>query len=152
MNGISLFCRELKLKEKLSILVFRRLFSHGFLLDWQVCCFGALGFLCWMTQAAIAGYWAATAHDRNDIRDPHYVAWHSGKFAVRGLSTAFLMYLFTMVNAQAFPRQNPEMENNDFVVPFIMLGVLSTFIETLVDQYVGTIDSTIRFVLINIIR
>ena len=105
-----------------------------------------------MTQAAIAGYWAATAHDRNDIRDPHYVAWHSGKFAVRGLSTAFLMYLFTMVNAQALPRQNPEMENNDFVVPFIMLGVLSTFIETLVDQYVGAIDSTIRFVLMNTIR
>lgn len=102
-----------------------------------------------MTQAVIAGYWAATVHDRNDIRDLHYVAWHSGKFAVRGLSTAFLMYLFTMVNAQAFPRQNPDMENNDFVVPFIMLGVLSTFIETLVDQYVGAIDSTIRFVLMN---
>ncbi|XP_074622257.1 uncharacterized protein LOC141880642 [Acropora palmata] len=110
----------------------------------MVCCFGALGFLCWITQAVIAGHWAATAHDRKDIRDLDYVAWHSGKFVVRGISTAFLMYLFTMVNAQAFPQQNRDMENNDFVVPFIMLGVLSTFIETLVDQYVGAIDSTIR--------
>ena len=119
-----------------------------------MCCFGALGFLCWITQAAIAGYWAATAHDRNDIGDKWvpYVAWHSGKFAVRGVSTAFLMYLFTMVNAQAFPQQNPNMENNDFVVPFIMLAVFSTFIETLVDQYVGAVDSAIRFVLMNTVR
>ena len=111
-----------------------------------MCCFGALGFLCWITQAAIAGYWAATAHDRSDIRDLPYMAWHSGKFAVRGLSTAFLMYLFTMVNTQAFPQQNPDRESNHFVVPVIMLGVLSTFIETLVDQYVGAIDGAIRFV------
>ena len=61
------------------------------------------------------------------------------------------MYLFTMVNAQEFPQQNPGIESNYFVVPVIMLGVLSTFIETLVDQYVGAIDGAIRFVLMNTI-
>ena len=56
-----------------------------------------------------------------------------------------------MVNAQAFPRQNPGVKSNYFVVPVIMFGILSTFIETLVDQYVGAVDSAIRFVLMTTI-
>ena len=102
-------------------------------------------------HAAIAGYWAATADDRHDIKDRSYTTWDSVKFGVRGLSTAFVMYLFTMVNAQAFPQQNPGVKSNHFVVPVIMFGILSTFIETLVDQYVGAVDSAIRFVLMTTI-
>ncbi|KAK2559707.1 hypothetical protein P5673_017797 [Acropora cervicornis] len=110
----------------------------------MVCCFGAVGFLCWIMHAAIAGYWAVTADDRHDIKDRSYATWDSVKFGVRGLSTAFIMYLFTVVNAQAFLQQNPGVKSNHFVVPVIMFGILSTFIETLVDQYVGAVDSAIR--------
>ena len=45
------------------------------------------------------------------------------------------------------PLQNPDVTCNLLAVPVIMFGILSTFIETLVDQYVGAVDSTIRFVL-----
>ncbi|XP_015755156.1 PREDICTED: uncharacterized protein LOC107334699 isoform X2 [Acropora digitifera] len=110
----------------------------------MVCCFGAVGFLCWIMHAAIAGYWAVTSHYRSDIGDRALTSWDSLKFGVRGLSTAFIMYLFTKVNAQAFPQQNPDVKSNHFVVPVIMFGILSTFAETLVDQYVGAIDSAIR--------
>ena len=98
-------------------------------------------------HAAIAGYWAVTADDRLGIRYQSYMPWDSVKFGVRGLSTAFIMYLFTKVNAQALPLQNPDVTCNLLAVPVIMFGILSTFIETLVDQYVGAVDSTIRFVL-----
>ena len=112
-----------------------------------MCCFGAVGFLSWIMHAAIAGYWAVTAEYRHDITDQSYTTWDSVKFGVRGLSTAFMMYLFTKVNAQALPPQNPDVTCNLLAVPVIMFGILSTFIETLVDQYVGAVDSTIRFVL-----
>ena len=56
-----------------------------------------------------------------------------------------------MVNAQVFTQQNPDVTSNLFVVPVIMFGILSTFAETLVDQYVGAVDSTIRFVLMTTI-
>ena len=102
-------------------------------------------------HAAIAGYWAVTSHYRSDIGDRALTFWDSVKFGVRGLSTAFIMYLFTKVNAQAFPQQNPDVKSNHFVVPVIMFGILSTFAETLVDQYVGAIDSAIRFVLMTTI-
>ena len=100
-----------------------------------------------MMHAAIAGYWAVTAGYRHDITDQSYATWDSVKFGVRGVSTAFIMYLFTNVNARAFPQQNPDVKSNHFVVPVIMFGILSTFIETLVDQYVGAVDSAIRSVL-----
>ena len=145
------FTGESKVKGKLSNLIFSFFLRFGLLLDWQVCCFGAVGFLCWIMHAAIAGYWAVTAEYRHDIKNRSYATWDSVKFGVRGLSTAFIMYLFSKVNAQAFPRQNPGVKSNYFVVPVIMFGILSTFIETLVDQYVGAVDSAIRFVLMTTI-
>ena len=100
-----------------------------------------------MMHAVIAGHWAATADDRPGAKGRSYMTWDSVKFGVRGLSTVFIMYLFTMVNAQAFPQQNPDVTSNFFIVPVIMLGIISTFIETVVDQYFEAVDSTIRFVL-----
>ena len=41
-----------------------------------MCCFGAVGFLCWIMHAAIAGYWAVTADDRHDIKDRSYRRFH----------------------------------------------------------------------------
>ena len=103
---------------------------------------GAVGFICWMVKAAIVAYWAATAHDRNDVADP----WAAAKFIVRGLTTAFIMFLFMKVNVRALPRKNPTERINHFLVPVVMLGIFSVFLETLIDQYVGSVDSTLRFV------
>ena len=116
----------------------------------QVCCLGAVGFICWLVTAAIAGYWAATADDRKDMGDdgPSYMGWNSAKFAVRGLAAAFLMYLFMKVNARSLPLQNQTTTNNHIIVPIVMLGIFSMFLESLLDQYAGTLESTLRYVAI----
>ena len=116
------------------------------LLNLQVCCLGAVGFTCWMVEAAIAGYWAATSHDRSDIIDKPNVVWNAATFTVRGLTTAFLMGLFMKVNARALPIQNPNRTINHVLVPIVMLGILSAFCESLIDQYFGPLDKRIRFV------
>ena len=91
-------------------------------------------------------YWAATAHDRKDVLYPWYMAWDSAKFIVRGLTTAFIMFLFMKVNVRALPLKNPTERINHFLVPAVMLGIFSVLLETLIDQYVGTVDITLRFV------
>ena len=102
-----------------------------------------------MVKAAIVAYLAATAasaHDRNDFADPLYMAWAAAKFIVRGLTTAFIMFLFMKVNVRALPLNNPTERINHFLVPVVMLGIFSVFLETLIDQYVGSVDPTLRFV------
>lgn len=108
---------------------------------------GAVGFTCWLVKGAIAAYFAATAHDRSDIEDPSYMAWAAAKYSVRGITTAFLMFLFMKINARALPLQNPATRMNHFAVPIVMLGIFSVFLETLIDQYVGPLISTLRFVI-----
>jgi len=105
---------------------------------------GAVGFICWIVKAAITGFWAATAYVRRDIDDPSYMGWDTAKFTVRGFATAFLMYLFFKVNARALPRQNLSTKINHFLVPVVMLGIFSMFMETLLDQYPGPVDNTLR--------
>lgn len=112
----------------------------------QVCCLGAVGFTCWMIKAPISGYWAATANDRTDIRDPPCFTWIVARFTARGLSTAFLMGLFLKVDARSLPQKNPDVKKNHFLVPAMMLAILGAFLESLVDQYVGPLDSRLRFV------
>lgn len=97
-----------------------------------------------MIKAAIACYWAATANDRSDIGKD--VRWDAAKFVVRSITTAFLMGLFMQVNARAFPLKNPTRRVNYLFVPAVMLGIISVFLETLIDQYLG-LDATIRFVM-----
>ena len=104
--------------------------------------------MCWIVKAAIVAYWAATAHDRDDIPQPSFMAWDAAKLTVRGLTTAFLMFLFMKVNARALPLNNPTERINHFLVPVVMLGIFSVFIETLIDQYVGPVDKTLRFVVV----
>lgn len=99
-----------------------------------------------MVKAAIVAYWAATAPDRKDVADPSYMAWDAAKFIVRGLTTAFIMFLFMRVNVRTLPLNNPTESINHFLVPVVMLGIFSVFLETLIDQYVGPVDSTLRFV------
>lgn len=110
---------------------------------------GAAGVTCWLVKAAIAGFWAATAHDRSDIDDPSYMVWDTAKFTVLGLSTAFFMGLFMKVNARAFPIQNPTNTTNHVLVPVVMFGILSVFFESLTDQYVGPLDKRIRSVILS---
>ena len=110
----------------------------------QVCCMGAVGFTCWLIKAAIACYWAATAHDRKDIGED--IGWDAAKFVVRSVTTAFLMGLFMQVNARAFPLKNLNRKVNYLLVPAVMLGIISVFLESLIDQYFG-LGATFRFVM-----
>ncbi len=99
-----------------------------------------------MMKALIACYWAATVHDRGDVgQDPSYIRWDAAKFIVRSVATAFLMGLFMKVNARAFPLRNPTTKRNHLLVPAIMLGILSMFGESLIDQYLG-LEKIFRFV------
>ena len=109
---------------------------------------GAVGFTCWLIKAAIACYWAAKRHERSDIRDdPSYIGWDAAKFVVRCVTTAFLMGLFMQVNAKAFPLKNPNRTKNYILVPALMLGIISLFLESLIDQYLG-VDAIIRLVMV----
>ena len=109
---------------------------------------GAVGFTSWLIKAAIACYWAAKGHERKDIGDdPSYIGWHAAKFVVRCVTTAFLMGLFMQVNAKAFPLKNPNKTVNYILVPTLMLGIISLFLESLIDQYLG-VDAIIRLVMV----
>ncbi|XP_078365456.1 uncharacterized protein LOC144649749 isoform X2 [Oculina patagonica] len=110
----------------------------------MVCFLGSVGITCWMIKAPIPGYWAATAIDRIDIHDPPYFAWVSAKYVARGISTAFLMGLFLKVDVRSLAQKNPDVKMNHFLVPAVMLAILGTFSETLIDQYVGPVDSRLR--------
>ncbi|KAL9975526.1 hypothetical protein ACROYT_G012696 [Oculina patagonica] len=95
----------------------------------MVCCLGAVGFTCWMIKAPISGYWAVTANERMDIDayDPPYFAWVVARFTI---------------SAPEKPEKDVKM--NHFLVPTVMLAILGAFLETLIDQYVGPLDSRLR--------
>jgi len=110
--------------------------SHGVKI--MVCCMGAVGFTCWLIKAAIACVWAATANARRDMGgDPSYIGWDAPKFVARCVTTAFLMALFMQVNVRAFPLKNPNRTVNYLLVPALMLAIISVFLESLIDQYLG---------------
>jgi len=44
------------------------------------------------------------------------------------------------------PLKNVDVKLNHFLVPAVMLTILGTFLESLIDQYVGPLDSRLRFV------
>lgn len=107
---------------------------------------GAVGFACWMIKAPISGYWAVTANEREDIDDPPYFVLLVARYAARGISTLFLMGLFLKVDARSLPQKNRGVRINHFLVPAAMLAILGVFLESLIDQYVGPLDSRLRFV------
>ncbi|XP_068725189.1 uncharacterized protein [Montipora capricornis] len=110
----------------------------------MVSCLGAVGIICWLLKATIAGYWAVTAHERTDIDDPSYFAWVAPKFSIRGFTTAFLIYLFLKLETLVTPLRNRHVAFNHFLVPVLTLMILGTFLECLIDQYVGPLDSRLR--------
>ena len=105
---------------------------------------GAVGFTCWLVEAAIAGYWAQTAPHGGDVQDPSFMGWASAKLLVRGLTGAFLILVFMKINARSLPFQNLNKKWNHLLVPVMMLGILSVFVETLLDQYEGPVDMKLR--------
>ena len=107
---------------------------------------GAVGFTCWMIKAPISGYWAVTGNERVGINDSPYFAWLVAKYAARGISALFLMGLFLKVDARTLPQKNRDVRINYFLVPAVMLAILGAFLECLIDQYVGPLDSRLRFV------
>lgn len=99
-----------------------------------------------MIKAPISGYWAVIANERVDIDDAPYFAWVVARYAARGISTAFLMGLFLKVDARSLPQRNLDVKMNHFLVPASMLAILGAFLESLIDQYVGPLDSRLRLV------
>ena len=99
-----------------------------------------------MVKAAMSGYWAASANDGMDDDYHTYFAWASGKYYARGISTVFLMGLFLKVDVRSLPQRNPDVIRNHFLVPAVMLAIFFAFAESLIDQYVGPVDSRLRFV------
>ena len=99
-------------------------------------------------EAVIACFWAAKGKHRGDIRNlprPYIIPWTAAKFIIRSITTAFLIFLFTNINARALPVLNQSIKNY-VLVPAVMLGVLSMFGEGLVDQKFGQVDGFLRFV------
>ena len=84
---------------------------------------------------AIAGYWAQTAPHRGDIQDPSFML-EFGKIA--------RTWDHRKVNARSLPLQNLNRKLNYLLVPVIMLGILSVFVETLLDQYEAPLDMKLR--------
>ena len=72
------------------------------------------------------------------------MGWDSAKLLVRGLTGAFLIRVFMKVNARSLPLQNLNKKWNHLLVPVIMLGILSVFVETLLDQYGAPLDMKLR--------
>lgn len=95
-----------------------------------------------MAKSTIISYWAVTEHERSMV-------WTAAKYTIRGLITAFLIGIFLKVNAKALPIQNPDRIINHFLVPLLMLGILSVFSESLVDLYFGSVEKRIRCVAIS---
>lgn len=94
-----------------------------------------------MIRALIAAYWTCA---RTDVDDPGSanLAWNAAKFSVHGITTAFLMVLFRIVDTPTVSNSigSRNVKMNHFLVPTI----LGTFLETLIDQYVGPLDRKIR--------
>ena len=99
-----------------------------------------------MIKATISGYWAVIANQRMDIDDPPYFAWVVARYAARAISTAFLMGVFMKVDVRSLPKKNLDVKMNHFLVPAVLLAILGAFSESLIDQYVGPLDSRLRFV------
>ena len=105
-----------------------------------------MGFICWLLKANLAAYWAITAKDRTDVDDRSYFAWTAPKFLVRGLTTAFLIFLFMKLDTVTMPRENRHVLSYHFQVSALTLMILATFLECLIDQYIGDVDRGLRFV------
>ena len=54
------------------------------------------------------------------------------------------MYLLMKVNAKALPLKNPTSTKNHFLVPILLLGIISMFLDTLIDQYLGPFEKKLR--------
>lgn len=89
--------------------------------------------------------WAAKGKhiDDNSNFYSSYIPWTGAKFIIRSIATAFLILLFTKVNARALPVVNQNSKNY-VLVPAVMLGVLSMFGEGLIDQKFGKGEELLR--------
>ena len=104
-----------------------------------------MGFICWLLKGSIVTYWAVTLKDvRTD--DPSYFPWVAPKLLVRGLTTAFLIFLFMKLDTVTMPREIRHMLSYHFQVSALTLMILATFLECLIDQYVGDVDRGLGFV------
>lgn len=77
-----------------------------------------------MIRALIAAYWTCA---RTDVDDPGSAnpAWNAAKFSVRGITTAFYMGLFLIVDTQTVSMETPNVKMNRFLVPTAMLTILA---------------------------
>ena len=100
-----------------------------------------------MIRALIASYWTCA---RTDVDDPGSanLAWNAAKFSVRGITTAFYMGLFHIVDSPTLSNSigSRNVKMNHFLVPAVMPTILGTFLGILIDQYVGPLARKMRLV------
>ena len=106
---------------------------------------GAVGFTCWIMKASLTAFWASIG-SKGDVADDSYFGWAAAKLGVRGIGTLFLMVVFAKVNARVIARRNPDVKINHFLVPAMMLGILSEFVGSVIDQDVGPVEKRLKYV------
>ena len=104
---------------------------------------GAVGFTCSFMKGSLAAFWAS----KGDVADRLYFGCVAAKLFVRGIGTLFLMVVFAKVNARVIARRNPDVKINHFLVPAIMLGILSEFVSSAIDQHLGPVNKRLKYVL-----
>lgn len=113
----------------------------------QISCLGAVGFAYWMIRALITAYWTWARTDVDDAGSAS-LAWNTAKFRVHGITTAFLMGLFHIVDTPTVSNSigSRNVKMNHFLVPAVMPTILGTFLGMLIDQYVGPLARKMRLV------
>ena len=104
-----------------------------------------MGFICWLLKGSIVAYWAVNGKDLTDVEQSGF-PWFAAKLLVRGLTTAFLIFLFMKLDAVTTPQENRHVLSYHFQVSAMTLMILATFLECLIDQYFGPVDKRLRFV------
>ena len=101
---------------------------------------GVISILYWAVKALLTFYWASRFHELG-MRD--YFGIQGFMFMVRAVGSAFLIVLFLKMKTEVILSQNREVRLNHFLVPSIMVGSLSVFVGSAIDQYLGEIDTRI---------
>ena len=101
---------------------------------------GVISVVYWAVKALLTLYWASGFHELS-MRD--YFGIQGTWYIMRAVGSAFLIVLFLKMKTEVILSKNREVRLNHFLVPSIMIGSLSVFVGSAIDQYVGEIDTRI---------
>lgn len=110
-------------------------------IDVMIGLMGAVGFVYRVMKASFCIIWASEA--RGELQS--YLFWNSSKEATRAISVVFQLYLFVKVGPHFCQEaRNRRRSICHLLVPAVMLGLLSTFISCIIDQYYGEVEYLIN--------